>query len=192
MGVSVAALREQVEVAKALGFIDVRPRTGIRRLPYSFFPAAWQSLSYAIETDPACFKAFAELRDQIERAYWHRAVESLQAEDYDELDGLVQRAWEKLHGTPVQIPYDEHRHLHLAIFQRLKNPFVLGLLEAFWQAYQAVGLSVYSDYQHLTEVWNYHQRMVEAIRQGDVETGFQLLVAHQDLLFRLPVPGAGT
>ena len=35
LGVSVARLREQLEVAKALGLVEVRPRTGIRRLPYS-------------------------------------------------------------------------------------------------------------------------------------------------------------
>jgi len=38
LGVSVALLREQLEVAKALGFVEVRPRTGIRRLPLAFLP----------------------------------------------------------------------------------------------------------------------------------------------------------
>jgi DNA-binding FadR family transcriptional regulator len=33
LGVSVALLREQLEVAKAIGLVEVRPRTGIRRLP---------------------------------------------------------------------------------------------------------------------------------------------------------------
>jgi hypothetical protein len=49
LDLSVARLREQIEVAKALGFVDVRPRTGIRRLPYAFTPAVWKSLSYAME-----------------------------------------------------------------------------------------------------------------------------------------------
>ena len=35
LDVSVARLREQLEVAKALGFVDVRPRTGIKRLEYN-------------------------------------------------------------------------------------------------------------------------------------------------------------
>ena len=58
LGISVASLREQVEVAKALGLVDVRPRTGIRRLPYSFLPAVLQSLSYAIAVDETNFLHF--------------------------------------------------------------------------------------------------------------------------------------
>ena len=43
LGISVAALREQLEVARALGLVEVRPRTGTRRLAYSFAPAnAWR------------------------------------------------------------------------------------------------------------------------------------------------------
>ena len=32
LGISVAGLREQLEVARALGLVEVRPRTGTRRL----------------------------------------------------------------------------------------------------------------------------------------------------------------
>ena len=48
LGVSISSLREQLEVARALGFVEVRPRTGIRRLPYTFGPSVSESLSYAI------------------------------------------------------------------------------------------------------------------------------------------------
>ena len=39
LGISLAGLREQLEVARALGLVEVKPRTGIRRKPYSFTPA---------------------------------------------------------------------------------------------------------------------------------------------------------
>ena len=58
LGVSVAYLREQLEVAKAIGLVDVRPRTGIRRLPFSFLPAVRQSASYAIALDSSIFGSF--------------------------------------------------------------------------------------------------------------------------------------
>ena len=187
MGVSVAALREQVEAAKTLGLVDVRPRTGMRRLPDSFFPAVWQSLAYAIELDVANFRAIAEFRDHIEAAYWHQSVALLTSSDHAELKALVTSAWEKLRGEPVEIPHTEHRQLHMGIFKRLENLFVTGMLEAYWQAYEAVGLNLYADYTHLTQVWTYHQQLVEAIQAGDFELGYQYLIAHQDLLFRLPV-----
>ena len=52
---------------------------------------------------------------------------------------LIERALEKLRGTPVQVPHEEHRKLHLMIYSRLDNPFVTGILEAYWDAYEAVG-----------------------------------------------------
>ena len=63
-------------------------------------------------------------------------------------------------------------------------PFVLGLLEAYWDAYEAVGLNVFAGgYEYLEEVWQYHQRMVEAICKNDFEAGYEALVKHTDLLY---------
>ncbi|MBL6979998.1 MAG: FadR family transcriptional regulator [Anaerolineales bacterium] len=183
LDISVARLREQLEVAKALGFVDVKPRTGIRRLPYSFLPAVWQSLAYAIEVDRGNFDLFTSLRKHLEMCFWHEATEGLTPEDHNQLRELMASAWAKMKGTPIRIPHNEHREFHLVIFRRLENPFVLGILEAYWEAYEAVGLNVYADYNYLTEVWNYHQEMVDAIVAGDLDTGYQALVDHTDLLY---------
>ncbi|MEN6394729.1 MAG: hypothetical protein ABFD53_13055, partial [Anaerolineaceae bacterium] len=91
--VSIALLREQLEVAKALGFVEVRPRTGIRCLPYSFLPAVRQSLSYAIEIDRNKFQKFSDLRNHVEAAYWYEAAASMTKEDIHELHYLVDSAW---------------------------------------------------------------------------------------------------
>lgn len=190
LGVSVSVLREQLEAAQVLGLVEARPRTGIRCLPYSFFPAANQSLAYALRLDPHYFLDFADLRKRLEASYWDQAVRALNPEDHAELQALVQRAWEKLRGQPVRIPHEEHRRLHLGIFRRLDNPFVLGLLEAYWEAYEAVGLSVFADYEYLHQVWTYHQQMVTAICAGEFAQGYQVLVAHAELIRRMPVPGS--
>ena len=183
LGISVARLREQLEVAKALGLVEVRPRTGIRRLPYNFYPAVWQSLSFAITQDQSYFDSFASLRRCVEAAYWERAVEELQPDDHKALQDLMDKAWKKLKGNPVRIPHSEHRQLHLAIYCRLENPFVLGILEAYWNAYEAAGLNVFAEYHYLEEVWNYHQKMVDSICSGDYEAGYNALIAHTDLLY---------
>jgi DNA-binding FadR family transcriptional regulator len=188
MGVSVASLREQLEVAKALGLVEVRPRTGIRRLPYKFTPAVRQSLAYAIQIDPRHFDEFADLRNHIEAIYWEMAVRRLSSEDYASLKELVSQAWLKLRGQPVQIPHSEHRLLHLGIYHRLENPFVNGILEAYWDAYEAVGLNLFSDYAYLTAVWTYHQQMVDAICCGDFQAGYLALIEHKDLLHHRPQP----
>jgi DNA-binding FadR family transcriptional regulator len=186
LGVSVALLREQLEVARAIGLVEVRPRTGIRRLPYSFSPAVRQSLAYALAVDPAYFMDYSNLRIHLEASYWEDAACRLTPEDHRELKRLVARAWEKLNGQPIEIPHPEHRQLHLGIYRRLNNPFVLGLLEAYWEAYEAVGLNLYTDIDYLQEVWRYHEQMVQAICDGDFARGYAALLQHKDLLFHRP------
>lgn len=185
LGIGVAALREQLEVARALGLVEVKPRMGTRRREYSFTPAIRQSLGYALALDHEHFRKYADLRNHVESVFWHQAVCKLTEEDKQELQKLIARAWEKLRRTPVQVPHEEHCLLHLKIYSRLENPFVTGILEAYWEAYEAVGLNVFAgSYEYLQEVWQYHQKMVEAICTGNFEAGYEALVAHTDLLYQ--------
>src|SRR5512143_3159200 len=187
LGISVAGLREQLEVARALGLVEVRPRTGTRRRPFSFAPAVNRTLGYALALDHSHFSKFAELRNHIETSYWDEAVSKLSDDDKHQLRQLVVRAEEKLRGNPVQVPHEEHRKLHRLIYKRLDNPFVTGILEAYWDSYEAVGLNMYAgsiDYLH--EVWRYHAQMVECICSGDFAAGREALKKHIDLLAHRP------
>jgi DNA-binding FadR family transcriptional regulator len=187
LGISVAALREQLEVARALGLVEVRPRTGMRRLSYSFTPAIRQSLGYALALNNDHFEKYSDLRNHIEAAYWDEAVCKLTDEDKKELKTLIDRARGKLRCAPVQVPHEEHRKLHLMIYSRLNNPFVTGILEAYWSAYEAVGLNVYAgSMDYLQEVWGYHSKMVESISKGNYKAGREALIAHTDLLAHRP------
>lgn len=187
LGVSVASLREQLEVARALGLVEVRPRLGTRRKDYSFTPAIRQSLGYALALNNEHFRKYSELRNHVEAAFWREAVEKLTQEDKNDLNALIDHAFEKLQGSPVQVPHEEHRKLHLLIYSRLENPFVTGILEAYWEAYETVGLNVFTGgYEYLQEVWRYHRQMVDSICNGNYEEGFKALVAHTDLLYHRP------
>ncbi len=190
LGVSIAILREQMEVARALGLVEVKPKTGIRRLPFSFRPAVKQSLNYAVATNRAYFSIFSDLRRHVEQAYWFEAVVLLTHQDHEDLRSLVRRAQAKLAGDPVQIPHWEHREFHLLIYRRLDNPFVSGILETYWEIYEEVGLAVFTDYNYLQTVWKYHQKMVDAICTNDYTAGYQALIEHMDLLQQRskPVP----
>lgn len=182
LGVSVAILREQLEVARALGLVDVKPRTGIKPLPFTFLPAVRQSLSYAMALNKENFEKFANLRQNLESAYWYEAAGKLTREDHKLLEQLITDAWNKLNGRPVQIPHDEHKKLHLIIYSKLNNSFVTGILEAYWEAYEAIGLNVFTDYNYLCSVWQYHEKMVDSIVSGDFQSGYKYLVEHTELL----------
>lgn len=185
LGISISTLREQLQVAKALGLVDVRPRLGIRPQPYTFTPAVDASLCYAIEQDRSHFDDFVDLRRHLELAYFPQAVDLLEEEDHQELRQLVASAWEKLRGKPARIPHQEHRQLHLAFYRRLENVFVTGLLEAYWDAYEAVGLNVYTDFEYLEQVWVYHEQLVEIAIAKDKTRGRQILQEHFDLMDRM-------
>lgn len=187
IGLSVGKLREQFEVARVLGLVEASPRRGIRYLGYSFGPTVRLSLMIALGLDPAAFRAYSTLRTHLEAAFWDEAVALLTAEDKADLCALVAQAQAKLNDERVQIPHPEHRAFHLGIFRRLANPFVLGLLEAYWDAYEAVELNTYADYSYLQEVWNYHERIAAAIAAGEFAEGKQLLIQHMHLIDRMGV-----
>lgn len=180
--ISVGKLREQMEVARSLGLVEASPRRGITRTNYSFLPAVRLSLLVALAIDKQYFDAFSGLRMHLEVAYWEEAVNFLTEEDTEYLRALVRSAGDKLSQLRVQIPYQEHRELHLTIFRRLHNPFVLGLLEAYWEGYEAVELNTYADLAYLKQVWRYHEQIVDAICRHDYAQGKQLLIEHMGLL----------
>ncbi len=187
LGISVAGLREQLEVARALGLVEVRPRTGTRRLVYSFAPAVKQSLAYALALNQSHFEKYSELRNHVETAYWDEAVALLTADDKRELQNIITHAFEKLRGNPIQVPHEEHRKLHLLIYSRLNNPFVTGLLEAYWVAYESVGLNMYAGgMDYLEKVWGYHKTMVQSICNGNYAAGRKALTTHIDLFAHRP------
>jgi DNA-binding FadR family transcriptional regulator len=184
--ISTGKLREQLEVARIMGFVEVKPRTGIRVADFNFSPAVRFSLLYALAIHSGRFESFSELRNHVEFAFFHEAVSLLTNEDCTHLKMLVERAWARLEGNPIRIPHPEHRDLHLTIFKRLDNPFVRGVLEAYWDAYESEGFSVFSDYDYLHEVWTYHEGIVNAIVAGDVDEAYRLLVQHTKLLQKRP------
>lgn len=185
IGLSVGKLREQFEVARVLGLVEASPRRGIRCLPFEFTPAVRLGLMVALALDGGAFHAYSTLRIHLETAFWDEAVVLLTDEDKAELLRLVQVAQAKLNTERIQIPYPEHRAFHLGIYKRLGNPFVLGLLEAYWDAYEAVELNTYADYGYLQEMWSYHERIVQAVQAGDYGVGKELLTQHMQLIDRM-------
>jgi DNA-binding FadR family transcriptional regulator len=186
LNISVASLREQLEVARALGLVEVRPRKGIQKLPYKFSPAVRLSLAYALANDISHFEAFSDLRKHIEEAYWYESVIKLTSDDLSYLNSLIESATDKLNGDPIQIPHLEHRELHLTIYKRLNNEFVFGMLDVYWDAYESIGLNVYTGLTYLQEVWQFHRQIVDAICNKDYELGYRLLLEHTDLLYHRP------
>lgn len=182
LGISVGKLREQLEVARMLGVVSVRTRVGIQREPFDFLPAIRQGVFFGLESGEAKFDHISKLRQALEISFWETAVAQLTAADVAELKRLVACAWEKLRGDPIHVPTAEHRDLHLTIFSRLDNPFVQGLLEAYWEAYAAMQITRLMEYSYWVDVWKYHERIVAALEIQNFALGKELLIRHFSLL----------
>ena len=182
LGVSVSKIREELEVARTLGLVQIKPRTGTLVQEFDFGPAATISVLYALGLDRSYFQDFSKLRGSLELGFWFEAVQQLTFDDIVYLRQLVSRANDKLNHVPIEVPFEEHRSLHLTFFKHLKNPFVQGVLQAYWVAYQAFGLALYAELSYHREVWAYHSQMVECVAQGDYEGGRQALQDHMALL----------
>ena len=59
---------------------------------------------------------------------------------------------------------------------------MIGILEAYWDAYNAVELNRYSDYSYLQQVWSYHERIFQAICDGDYDAAKALFIEHTNLI----------
>ena len=182
LGISVATLREQLEVARMLGVVEVKPKAGIHKLKYSFKPTVITSLTYALASESAPFAQYANLRKHIEASYFLEAVKDLLPEDKMDLEAIVNRAEEKLKRHPVVIPTTEHRDFHMLIYRRLNNPFVIGLLEAYWDLYKAAGFEIYPDMEYVTRIWQYHRKTVELVKNRNYEQAHQALMEHMELI----------
>ncbi len=182
LGVSASKIREQLEVARALGLVEVRTKTGTRLQEYSFAPAVRLSLFFALSTNLHYFEQFSALRTHLEVAFWNEACALLTDEDTAEMRAYIEAARAKLNDRWIHIPYQEHRAFHMTVFRHLDNPFVKGLLEAYWDAYEAVEVNRYADYAYLQEVWNYHERILNAICAGDFEAAKTAFIEHTRLL----------
>jgi DNA-binding FadR family transcriptional regulator len=182
LGMSRGKLREQLIAAEAWGVVEMRPGDGTYVQCLDLYPSIRSLLLYGTMLDRKNFGRYYDLRIKLEAAFWDDATRNLTSEDKKELTEVVETAERRLGGYPVEIPHREHRRLHLLTFGRLDNDFVLGLLKAYWDAYEAVGLHLYFEYRYYADMWASHRAMVEAIIDGRYDEGKSILIQHFSLL----------
>lgn len=182
--VSVASLREQLEVARVLGFVEVKPKTGIRWLPYNFTPSILLSVTYAISISEDYFEQFRDLRNHLEGAYFLEAAAKLTRYDIEQLTNIVLRAEEKIVSIPPKLPHTEHREFHARIFQKVNNPFVQSIFNVYWDIYEYQGYAIINDLDYLKQVWYFHRIVLEGIQTGNIHQALAAFLEHKDLMIK--------
>lgn len=182
LGISTSKVREQLEVARAMGLVDVRTNVGIRLRDFDFAPLVRLGVFYALARDIGNFEQFSTLRTHIELAFWDEACDAMRPDDVTIMRESIRSARHKLTSHPIRIPYAEHRTFHLTMFQRLDNPFVTGILTAYWDAYDAVATNQYAMLSYWQQVWDYHERILDYIEAGDTAGAKTAFLEHTALL----------
>lgn len=182
--VSVASLREQLEVARVLGFVEVKPKTGIRWLPYSFTPSLLLSATYALTISSDYFEQFRDMRNHLEGAYFLESVAKLAKNDIDQLKIIVLKAEEKIISSPPKLPHSEHRDFHAIIFSKIKNPFVQSIFSVYWDIYEYQGYAIINDLDYLKRVWYFHRLVYEGIHSGNINQSMEAFLEHKNLMIK--------
>ncbi len=182
LGISTASVREQLEVPKQLGFVEVRTKTGIQKQEFCLTQPLTLSMSYGLRVDPDLFSEYASLRQHLEIAYWYEACALLEKNDIQELQTLVERAAWKMNQRPIVIPSSEHRLFHLTIYRPLNIRVLNSVLETYWDLYEASPIQFYRNYEYLESVWSYHRQILDALANRAYEKGFEALVTHFELM----------
>lgn len=182
LGISVASVREQLEVARTLGFVDVKTRVGIQNREFSINQCLELCLRYGAKVQPDVSDALRDLRKHIEISYWHEAAPQLTSRQIQTLHRIVDAAFAEISREPVRSPQPEHRDFHMLIFEHLENPLANSILETFWNLNAEYERNLPVDRAYLENVWNYHRRIADALASRDYERGYQWLVEHMDLV----------
>ncbi len=182
LGISTASTREQLEVARSLGFVRVKPKVGIQPLSFSLRQPLMLGMQYGMKLDPSLFESFLNLRKHLEVAYWYEAVSLLTKQEITKLHSIVDAAYKKIRMVPVQLPEEEHQDFHLLIYSRLENPVVMSILETYWDLYRQSDYSYYINQDYLETVWSFHQQMVEALASREFDKGFEVMKNHLELV----------
>lgn len=182
LGINTSKVREQLEVARALGIVDVRPKVGTHIKAYSFAQAIQLSLLFSLAQNIQLFDLYNELRVHIEVSFWDEACQTLSEPDKERMRQSIASARTKLKGSYIEIPNKEHETFHMTMFEKLDNPFVTGILEAYWEAYRTVETKRYVDYGYMQKVWDYHERILDLICKGDYNEAKIAYIEHTKLL----------
>lgn len=182
LGLSNATVREQLEVARQLQLVEVKTKTGIQVSPFSISPAICLTSKYGIEINPELVWDLLSVRQHLELAYWQEAVVRLSSEDVEMLGSIVDSAMAKIGKRPLVAPIQEHRDFHLSIYRPLNNVYLNGILESYWDLFHDSEIRLYNDQTSLENVWNYHQKIYQAIASKQYDVGYQALKTHFEIV----------
>jgi DNA-binding FadR family transcriptional regulator len=164
------ALREGLRALETLGI--VRGRQGARRVLHSFDLAPLvRHLTTSLAPTPESVHELLEVRRVLEVSFFPHVMSLFTREDIARLRFLADKMTEK--AARGEVFLKEDADFHAALFARIHNRVLTGLLEAFWELFEETSSETTTG-SDLPATARSHAQIVDAIESGDAA-----LAAHQ-------------
>lgn len=167
LGMSRASLREGLKALESLGIIQTRHGEGVFVAHFSFDPIV-HNLPYSIAAQGSSLRDLLEVRAALEVGMLAQIPARVRPGDIAELRQLALRMLERSERGESYAREDQA--FHAALFQCLGNPFLLSLVDLFWQVFSRLADHLPApdrDAQRATA--QDHLRVVEMLEAGDVQ-----------------------
>lgn len=132
LGISRPSLREAVKALESLGIIESRHGEGIFVKPFSF-DSILENLPYSMISGDAQITDLLYVRTYLEIGAVPALLKYIQPENIQQLRRLADSMMQK--ATLQQTFADEDRAFHAALYRCLDNPFLLALIDLFWNVF---------------------------------------------------------
>jgi DNA-binding FadR family transcriptional regulator len=182
------ALREALGALEVIGI--VQSRQGARRTLGTFdMGAVIRTLTIGLVPDLQALRSLLEVRRVLEVGFLPQAAVKLTPKEIAHLRSLTDTMQEKASRGEVFVKEDQA--FHAAIYHRLDNPILWGLLEAFWELFDHMGAETRTG-TNLPETAASHARIVDALAAGELALAVHHLNSHFfDVRSRLVRQSAG-
>lgn len=168
------ALREALGALEAIGI--VQSRQGARRTLGTFdMGAVIRTLTIGIVPDLHGLRSLLEVRRVLEIGFFPQAAVKLTPKEIAHLRSLTDTMQEKASRGEVFVAEDQA--FHVAIYQRVDNPILSGLLEAFWELFDHMGAETRTG-TNLPATAASHARIVDALAAGELALAVHHLNSH--------------
>ena len=185
-----ASLREGLKALESLGIIHTRHGEGVFVAHFSFDPIV-HNLPYSIAAHGASLRDLLEVRTALEVGMISQIAQRVSAADVDSLRSLALRMVERSERGEGFAAED--RAFHAALFKCLGNPFLLSLVDLFWQVFTRLADRLPApDRAAQRATAQDHVRVVAMLEAGDVRALEQAHRQHfQEIFRRLQSADAG-
>lgn len=182
LGMSRATLREGLKALESLGIIRTRHGEGVFVAHFSFDPIV-HNLPYSIAAQGASLRDLLEVRTALEVGMISQIAQRVGPADVAALRQLAQRMLER--SERGESFAQEDRAFHAALFQCLGNPFLLSLVDLFWQVFTRLADRLPAPDQAAQRATALdHLRVVDMLASGDVVALEQAHRLHFDEISR--------